>query len=101
MSVCPQVKSDPTKFSGKKSKATAKKGVSVYQYQILQKSDIPDAEIPAFRVPSHWLEYFPPTAVRDMKAMGCGLFKTLLYCREATKHCKDFHCSIFESSRPA
>lgn len=68
-----KVKADPTKFSGKKSKAAAKKGPGAYQYEILQKSDIPDEQIPAFRVSSHWLGYFPPLAVRDMKAMGCGV----------------------------
>ena len=68
-----QAKSDPTKFSGKKSKATAKKGKGTSQYEILQKSDIPESEIPSFRVSSHWLGYFPPMAVRDLKAMGCGV----------------------------
>ena len=68
-----QAKSDPTKFSGKKSKATAKKGKGTTQYEILLKSDIPESEIPDFRAPAHWLGYFPPQAVRDIKAMGCGV----------------------------
>lgn len=47
--MCVQVKADPTKFSGKKSKAAAKKGPGSYQYEILQKSGIPEADIPQFR----------------------------------------------------
>ena len=40
---------DPTKFSGKKSKATAKKGAGNTQWDILKLSGIPEAEIPSFR----------------------------------------------------
>lgn len=42
-------KADPTKFSGKKSKAAAKKGPGATQWQILRQSGIPEADIPAFR----------------------------------------------------
>ena len=28
--------------------------------------------VPSNRDPYYWLEYFPPLAVRDLKAMGCG-----------------------------
>jgi hypothetical protein len=45
----PQLKADPTKFSGKKSKAAAKKGPGATQWQILKQSGIPESEIPAFR----------------------------------------------------
>ncbi len=40
---------DPTKFSGKKSKAAAKKGTAATQWQILKQSGIPEEEIPQFR----------------------------------------------------
>lgn len=40
---------DPSKFSGKKSKAAAKKGAGATQYEILSKSGIPAEEIPEFR----------------------------------------------------
>ena len=40
---------DPTKFSGKKSKAVAKKGAGNTQWDILKLSGIPEAEIPSFR----------------------------------------------------
>lgn len=66
-------KIDPTKFSAKKSKALAKKGTGTTQWDILKMSGIPEDEIPAFANPSHWLHYFPPLAVRDIKAMGCGV----------------------------
>ncbi|GIL94940.1 hypothetical protein Vretimale_1053 [Volvox reticuliferus] len=67
------VKADPTKFSGKKSKAAAKKGTGAYQYQILKQSGIPDDQIPEFRDSGHWLNFFPPLAKRDITAMGCGV----------------------------
>lgn len=68
-----EAKTDPTKFSSKKSKSAAKKGTGAYQYNILLKSGIPEAEIAEFRKPGHWLNYFPPLAVRDIQAMGCGV----------------------------
>jgi leucyl-tRNA synthetase len=40
---------DPTKFSGKKSKAMSKKGAGATQWEILMKSGIPPEEIPRFR----------------------------------------------------
>jgi len=40
---------DPTKFSGKKSKAVAKKGAGNTQWDILKLSGIPESEIPSFR----------------------------------------------------
>lgn len=43
------------------------------QYAILKNSGIPEEEIPNFRDPLHWLRYFPPLAMRDIKAMGCGV----------------------------
>lgn len=64
---------DPTKFVAKKSKAAAKKGVGNTQWDILKMSGIPEEEIAQFADPLHWLRYFPPLAVRDLKAMGCGI----------------------------
>jgi hypothetical protein len=43
---------DPTKFSGKKSKATAKKGQGSTQWDILCSSGIPAEELPKFRFDS-------------------------------------------------
>lgn len=64
---------DPTKFVAKKSKAAAKKGVGNTQWDILKMSDIPEEDIPQFANPLHWLRYFPPLAMRDLKSMGCGI----------------------------
>ena len=64
---------DPTKFVAKKSKAQAKKGPGSTQWDILKKSGILEDEIAAFQDPQHWLQYFPPLAERDMRAMGCGI----------------------------
>uniref|UniRef100_A0A383W6K7 leucine--tRNA ligase n=1 Tax=Tetradesmus obliquus TaxID=3088 RepID=A0A383W6K7_TETOB len=64
---------DPTKFSGKKSKAQSKKGAGATQWEILMKSGIPPEDIPQFRDSAHWLQYFPPLAERDLRAMGCGV----------------------------
>ena len=63
----PAAKLDPSKFSGKKSKAVAKSGgPGLSQYAILLKSGIPEAEVPRFVDPAYWLEYFPPLGkVRD------------------------------------
>ena len=43
------VKADPTKFSGKKSKATAKKGGAKSQYATMLLNDIPKEEVADFR----------------------------------------------------
>ena len=40
---------DPSKFSGKKSKAVAKQGGGNTQWAILKLSGIPESEIPSFR----------------------------------------------------
>eukprot|EP00887_Chlorella_sp_A99_P004074 scaffold11.g4074.t1 len=53
----PAATDDDAKFVAKKSKAAAKKGTGSTQ----------------FAAPSHWLRYFPPLAMRDIKAMGCGV----------------------------
>ena len=72
--VAEQTPKDPgASFKGKKSKAAAKQGTAKRQWEILRDSGIPEAEIAEFRKTSHWLRYFPPLAMRDMTAMGCGI----------------------------
>ncbi|KAL3159318.1 hypothetical protein ABBQ32_011271 [Trebouxia sp. C0010 RCD-2024] len=72
--VAEQTPKDPgASFKGKKSKAAAKQGTAKRQWEILRDSGIPEAEIADFRKSSHWLRYFPPLAMRDMTAMGCGI----------------------------
>lgn len=48
----------------------AKTGAAKYQWQIMQSIGVPADEIKEFANESHWLEYFPPLAVADLKRMG-------------------------------
>ena len=53
-----------------KSKVAAKTGGAKWQWQIMKMSDIPESEIPKFADALHWLEYFPPIAVKDLTKLG-------------------------------
>lgn len=48
----------------------AKTGSAKYQWQIMQSLGLPDEEIKKFADPAHWLEYFPPLAIQDLKLLG-------------------------------
>ncbi len=52
------------------SKAVAKTGGLQYQWQIMQSLGIKEEDIPKFADPKHWLQYFPPRAVQDLRSMG-------------------------------
>ncbi|KAI9032188.1 hypothetical protein DFJ74DRAFT_653553 [Hyaloraphidium curvatum] len=54
----------------KKSKVLAKTGNVQYQFQIMLSMGVPLEEIPKFADPTHWLYYFPPLAIEDLKALG-------------------------------
>lgn len=58
------------KSKGKKSKAVAKTGGAKYQWQIMQSLGMQDEEIKQFADAEHWLNYFPPLAVKDLKRIG-------------------------------
>uniref|UniRef100_A0A3P8W7G8 Leucine--tRNA ligase, cytoplasmic n=1 Tax=Cynoglossus semilaevis TaxID=244447 RepID=A0A3P8W7G8_CYNSE len=58
------------KAKGKKSKAVAKSGTSTFQWDIMRSLGLTDGEITKFANAEHWLEYFPPLAVKDLKQMG-------------------------------
>ncbi|KAB0363631.1 hypothetical protein FD754_007787 [Muntiacus muntjak] len=58
------------KAKGKKSKAAAKAGSSKYQWDIMKSLGLSDDEIVKFSEAEHWLEYFPPLAIQDLKRMG-------------------------------
>ncbi|XP_008139050.2 leucine--tRNA ligase, cytoplasmic isoform X1 [Eptesicus fuscus] len=58
------------KAKGKKSKAAAKAGSSKYQWGIMKSLGLADEEIAKFSEAEHWLDYFPPLAVQDLKRMG-------------------------------
>ncbi|KZV53257.1 leucine--tRNA ligase, cytoplasmic [Dorcoceras hygrometricum] len=74
----PEIKSEENqaqpgaKFKGKKSKAVAKSGGVKYQWEIMQSYGLSDEEILKFTNPYHWLTFFPPLAVEDLKAFGLG-----------------------------
>ncbi|KTG43102.1 hypothetical protein cypCar_00048762, partial [Cyprinus carpio] len=58
------------KSKGKKSKAVAKSGSAKFQWDIMKSLGLRDEEIVKFADAEHWLEYFPPLAVEDLKKMG-------------------------------
>ncbi|GMT20866.1 hypothetical protein PFISCL1PPCAC_12163 [Pristionchus fissidentatus] len=58
------------KSKGKKSKLVAKTGPGKYQWQIMQSLGMTDEEIKEFADPQHWLNYFPPHCIADLKRMG-------------------------------
>ncbi|KAK2757672.1 cytosolic leucyl tRNA synthetase [Arachnomyces sp. PD_36] len=68
-----QVKEDPTKFAGKKSKAAAKTVKMKYQFQIMLALGIPIEEIHKFADASYWLEHFPPLCIRDLDNFGARI----------------------------
>lgn len=52
------------------SKAAAKAGSSKYQWGIMKSLGLSDEEIVKFSEAEHWLDYFPPLAIQDLKRMG-------------------------------
>lgn len=54
----------------KHSKVAAKTGGFKYQFQIMLSLGIPIEEIHNFSDPIHWLYYFPPRAIADLKDFG-------------------------------
>ncbi|TPX33461.1 leucine---tRNA ligase [Synchytrium microbalum] len=61
---------DPTKFKKKAAKVTAKSTGLKYQFQIMESMGVPREEIYKFADSLHWLYYFPPLAIEDLKAIG-------------------------------
>lgn len=61
------------KSKAKKSKAVAKTGPGKYQWQIMQSLGLKDDEIKQFADSEHWLEYFPPLAIKDLKSIGAHM----------------------------
>ncbi|XP_037125115.1 leucine--tRNA ligase, cytoplasmic [Syngnathus acus] len=58
------------KAKGKKSKAVAKSGSATFQWNIMRSLGLNDHDIARFANAEHWLDYFPPLAVKDLKMMG-------------------------------
>ena len=61
------------KSKGKKTKAVAKTGAGKYQWQIMQSLGLKDEDIKQFADTDHWLEYFPPLAIEDLKKYGAHI----------------------------
>ncbi|TGZ68584.1 hypothetical protein CRM22_004191 [Opisthorchis felineus] len=68
VSESPEVGKETTK--SKKSKASAKSGDVKFQWQIMENLGIDHSEIPRFRDPMYWLEYFPERTISDLKRLG-------------------------------
>lgn len=60
------------------SKVLAKAGSSKWQWCIMQSLGMSDVEIPLFADPMHWLTYFPPHCIADLKMMGAKVRNWLL-----------------------
>lgn len=63
-------KTDPTKFTAKKSKVAQKTGNAKYQFEIMQQLGIPVEEISKFKDPYYWLTFFPPLVEKHVKSFG-------------------------------
>lgn len=61
------------KTKSKKSKAVAKAGTTKYQWQIMQSLGLADEDIKKFAETGHWLDYFPPLAIQDLKRIGAHI----------------------------
>ncbi|KAM0285779.1 hypothetical protein ACHAQH_001241 [Verticillium albo-atrum] len=61
---------DVTKFSTKKSKATAKTAKAKYQFQIMQSMGIPTEQIHLFADAQYWLTFFPHLGQQDVSSLG-------------------------------
>ncbi|UKK02800.2 leucyl-tRNA synthetase [Theileria orientalis] len=64
---------DVTKFSSSRSKLKAKSNTNMTQIDIMKHMNIEDEEIPKFANPDHWLMYFSPLAIQDMKLFGLSV----------------------------
>nr|CCC94968.1 unnamed protein product [Trypanosoma congolense IL3000] len=61
--------SNPGQHRSKRGKA----GPAKPQWLIMRSMGIEDSEIPKFADPLHWLDFFPPLAVSDLKRLGCHI----------------------------
>mmetsp|Transcript_53622 Transcript_53622/g.96356 ORF Transcript_53622/g.96356 Transcript_53622/m.96356 type:complete len:1288 (-) Transcript_53622:74-3937(-) len=51
-------------------KILAKSGDAAFQWEILAAMGLKPDDIPPFTEPTHWLEYYPPLGMRDLKRWG-------------------------------
>lgn len=76
------------------SKAVAKAGSSSFQWDIMRSLGLNDKEIVRFANAEHWLEYFPPLAIQDLKKMGVKVtsFVTVIIFSKLTIEVINFIC---------
>ena len=55
-----------------KAKLAKKSSKKTYQWEILKEMGVPESQLANFADPYHWLSYFVPLAVDDLKAFGLG-----------------------------
>lgn len=48
----------------------SKEGDGATQKDVLLSVGVPEEEIPKFVEPEHWLDYFPPRGIEDLKKFG-------------------------------
>lgn len=68
-----ETKEDITKFTSKKSKASAKSVKLKHQFQIMLALGIPKEEIHKFADAGYWLKYFPPICKQDLNNFGARI----------------------------
>ena len=68
-----ETKEDITKFTSKKSKASAKSVKLTHQFQIMLALGIPKDEIHKFADAAYWLQYFPPICKQDLNSLGARI----------------------------
>lgn len=71
----------------------------------MQSLGLSDEEIKEFADPAHWLEYFPPLAIADLKLLGTHVRKFCIFIITVHFHCHnlDFHnrlIGVEHSSQP-
>ncbi|KCV67216.1 leucyl-tRNA synthetase, partial [Fonticula alba] len=55
------------------SKVAAKTGGEKFVWNILASMGIPEEELPLFQDTDHWLKYFPPHCINDLKSFGAHI----------------------------
>lgn len=60
----------PDVVAAKHSKVAAKAGNENRQFKIMESLGIPTEDIHLFQDPHHWLSFFPPYCMQDLKALG-------------------------------
>ena len=76
------------------SKAAAKAGSSKYQWDIMKSLGLSDDDIVKFSEAEHWLDYFPPLAVQDLKTIGLKVRRHLRV-KKSKRHLFGYHLKIY------